>query len=135
MTALHEAHDMALPEPTILARMAHRIDHEFIGLRCGIMDHMVCAVGAPGAAMMLDCRSMEYSLHAFPADHTFLVIHSGSGRKLSEGQYNERVAECEGACQALGIYRFAMPVPKTCHKFQMTFCSAVHGMWFWKIIV
>ena len=103
LTALHEAHDLPLPEPTMLARMAHRIDHEFIGLRCGIMDHMVCAVGAPGAAMMLDCRSMEYSLHAFPADHTFLVIHSGSGRKLSEGQYNERVAECEGACQALGI--------------------------------
>ena len=103
LAALFEAHDMPLPDPTSLARMAHRIDHEFIGLRCGIMDHMVCAVGAPGAAMMLDCRSMDYSLHPFPAGHTFLVIHSGSGRKLSEGQYNERVAECEAACEALGI--------------------------------
>ena len=103
LTALYEAHALSLPDPATLARMAHRIDHEFIGLRCGIMDHMVCAVGAPGAAMMLDCRSMDYSLHAFPADHTFLVIHSGSGRKLSEGQYNERVAECEAACGVLGI--------------------------------
>lgn len=103
LAALFDAHNITRPNATTMARMAHRIDHEFIGLRCGIMDHMVCAVGAPSAAMMLDCRSMEYSLHSFPAEHTFLVIHSGSRRKLSEGLYNERVAECESACRALAV--------------------------------
>ena len=52
---------------------------------CGIMDHMVSATGSAASAMHLDCRDLSYDLYALPAGYAFLVIHSGSGRKLSEG--------------------------------------------------
>ena len=103
LKALVAAHGMDRPDPALLARMAQRIEHEFIGLQCGIMDHMVSAVGAPASAMRLDCRDLSYSLHPLMPGADVLVIHSGSGRKLSEGQYNARVAECRAACEALGV--------------------------------
>lgn len=103
LKALAAAHGIDRPQPAVLARMAQRIEHEFIGLQCGIMDHMVSAVGAPASAMRLDCRDLTYSLHPLMAGVEVLVVHSGSGRKLSEGQYNERVAECRAACEALGV--------------------------------
>lgn len=103
LKALAAAHGMDRPDPALLARMAQRIEHEFIGLQCGIMDHMVSAVGAKASAMRLDCRDLSYSLHPLMAGVEVLVIHSGSGRKLSEGQYNARVAECRAACDALGV--------------------------------
>ena len=103
LKALAAAHGMDQPAPAMLARMAQRIEHEFIGLQCGIMDHMVSAVGAPASAMRLDCRDLAHSLHPLMSGVAVLVIHSGSGRKLSEGQYNARVAECRDACEALGV--------------------------------
>ena len=103
LKALTAAHGMDMPEPAMLARMAQRIEHDFIGLQCGIMDHMVSAVGAAASAMRLDCRDLAYSLHPLMPEAEVLVIHSGSGRKLSEGQYNARVAECRAACAALGV--------------------------------
>lgn len=103
LKALFAAHGMDCPPAPDLARLAQRIEHEFIGLKCGIMDHMVCAVGAPAAAMQLDCRDLGYHLTALPPGHVFLVIHSGSGRKLSEGLYNQRVAECAAAAADIGV--------------------------------
>ena len=103
LRALFSAHGMSCPPPPHLARLAQRIEHEFIGLKCGIMDHMVCAVGAPAAAMRLDCRDLGYELTSLPPGHAFLVIHSGSGRKLSEGVYNQRVAECAAAAAEIGV--------------------------------
>lgn len=103
LRALFAAHGMPCPPPAELARLAQRIEHEFIGLKCGIMDHMVCAVGAPAAAMRLDCRELSYELTSLPPDYAFLVMHSGSGRKLSEGLYNQRVAECDTAAAEIGV--------------------------------
>lgn len=101
--ALCTAHNIPLPVPAVVARLAQQIEHDFIGLQCGIMDHMVSATGSAASAMHLDCRDLSYDLYALPAGYAFLVIHSGSGRKLSEGIYNDRVAECKAAAAALGV--------------------------------
>ena len=103
LRALFGAHDIDPPSAPIIARLAQRIEHESIGLKCGIMDHMVSAVGAPATALQIDCRDLAYHGRALPAGYGFLVVHSGSGRKLSEGMYNRRVEECEAACAALGV--------------------------------
>jgi galactokinase len=97
------AFSIPAPPAQTVARLARRIENDFIGLQCGIMDHMVSATGKARSAMHLDCRDLSYNLHSLPAGHVFLVIHSGSGRKLSEGIYNERVAECRAAAAAMGV--------------------------------
>src|SRR5262249_21472059 len=42
-----------------LVSVAHRAEGEFVGVPCGIMDQFVAANGQAGAAILLDCRSLE----------------------------------------------------------------------------
>lgn len=103
LRALFGAHGIDPPPVPDLARLAQRIEHEFIGLQCGIMDHMVSVVGEPATALQIDCRDLRHKGRALPAGYGFLVVHSGSGRKLSEGMYNRRVEECAEARAALSV--------------------------------
>ena len=89
--------------PADLALMGQLIEHEFVGTTCGIMDQMVAAVAPEGQAMLFDVRSMETRCMPLFAGHDFLVIHSGATRKLSEGAYNERLAQCRKAANEMGV--------------------------------
>ena len=90
-------------DPVRMAQLAQRIEHEFVGTKCGIMDQMVSSAATPGAAMMLDCATLDYQLsNLFPAA-SFVVMHSGSSRKLSDGLYNTRLGECQAAASMLGL--------------------------------
>ena len=43
-----------------LARIAQRAENEYVGVACGLMDQFASAFGREGAALMLDCRSLEH---------------------------------------------------------------------------
>ena len=89
--------------PADLARMGQQIEHDFVGTACGIMDQMVATIAPVGQAMLLDVRSMETRCIPLFAGYDFLVIHSGADRKLSEGAYNERLAQCQNAAREMGV--------------------------------
>ena len=103
LRALVTAQQLPSVTDTQLALFAQRIEHDFIGTQCGIMDQMVVAAATPGDCMMLDCRSLDYKLMSLPAGHVVAVVHSGSVRKLSDTVYNQRLAECAAAAQILGV--------------------------------
>jgi galactokinase len=71
--------------PEALARIAQDVEHRFAGVACGIMDQMAIAAGTPGAAMLLDCRSLEWQAVALPDDWSVLLVQSGVRRELVEG--------------------------------------------------
>lgn len=89
------------PEP--LARIAQGVEHRFAGVACGIMDQMAIAAGTPGAAMLLDCRTLAWEAVTLPPEWSVLVVQSGVARELVEGAYNTRRAECESAARKLGV--------------------------------
>lgn len=86
-----------------MAQIGQLVEHHFIGTQCGIMDQMVSAESEFGQALYLDCENLKSEIIPIFSDHTFMVIHSGSRRKLSEGKYNERKKETETAAKDLGI--------------------------------
>ena len=43
-----------------LARIAQRAENEYVGVACGLMDQFASAFGVEGAALLLDCRSLEH---------------------------------------------------------------------------
>ena len=86
-----------------LALMGQKIEHEFVGTQCGIMDQMACANTKLGEVLFLDCESLQTQIIPQFPDHRFLVIHSGSSRKLSEGNYNQRKSETSQAAKLLNI--------------------------------
>jgi hypothetical protein len=78
---------MPCPPPAELARLAQRIEHEFIGLKCGIMDHMVCAVGAPANALLAIRAAAETRLARIlfmVSSHNEKYPGPGTGRRSKE---------------------------------------------------
>ncbi len=95
--------------PLQLAKAAQRIEHEFVGVECGLMDQAVIAMGVADAALLFDCRSEVARPVALPADGPeVLVIDSGKRRALAHSAYNERLEETGRAARVFGIGRAAL---------------------------
>ena len=90
-------------DPKEMAIMGQRIEHEFIGTKCGIMDQMAVACASLGQALSLDCQSLETDIVTIPEDIAFAVIHSGSSRKLSDSLYNIRLEETRQSASQIGV--------------------------------
>jgi galactokinase len=89
-------------EPMALARLAQQAENEFVGVQSGLMDQFAVACGIRDAALLLDCRSLEWRPVPLPHDDVALVVcNSGADRSLASSAYNERRAECEAAVEAL----------------------------------
>lgn len=84
-----------------LARIGQAAEHEFAGVRSGIMDQFVSVFGKKDHALFLDCRSMEWA--AIPtASAQFLICNTKTKHELADGEYNKRRAECEAAAAFFG---------------------------------
>jgi galactokinase len=87
--------------PMELAQAAQQAENEYVGVRCGLMDQFASALGQPGRALLLDCRSLEYRPVPLPADHVLVVLDTRSPHRLGASEYNARRAQCEQAVAAL----------------------------------
>jgi len=87
-----------------LARTAQRIEHEYIGVTCGLMDQAVIALGEPDAALLFDCALDEGRNVPIPtAGPALVVLDSGKHRSLAQSGYNRRHAETRTAAAAVGV--------------------------------
>jgi galactokinase len=84
-----------------LARLCQRAENEFVGARVGIMDPFVALHGRAGHALLLDCRSLDYSPVPLPAGVRLVVANTMVKHALAAGEYNKRRADCEAAVRAL----------------------------------
>jgi galactokinase len=84
-----------------LAKIGQTAEHEFAGVRSGIMDQFVSVFGQADHALFLDCRSLEWS--PVPVgDAQFIICNTKAKHDLAESEYNKRRAECEEAASFLG---------------------------------
>jgi galactokinase len=88
-----------------LARACQQAENDYVGVQCGLMDQFAVACGQPGAAMLLDCRSLEYRPVPLPEDLGLVVCHSGSRRRLGTSAYNARREMCEQSVAAVVALR------------------------------
>lgn len=90
-----------------LAKIAQTAEHNYVGVKCGIMDQFASAMGKKDMAIFLDCRDLSYELVPLKMDDYKLIIsNTNKKRSLGEGRYNERRSECE---QGLAILQKALP--------------------------
>jgi len=90
------------PDDVEIAVAARRVENEYMGVPCGIMDQMAVALATPGRAMALDTRTLTYDLVALPQGYEMVVVHSGLTRKLTDGRYAARKVECDAAKSFFG---------------------------------
>ena len=88
-------------EPTKLALLCQQAENEFVGARCGIMDQFVSCHGRSGAALFLDCRSLDFRLVPIPPEVRFVICNTMVRHNLSASEYNARRAECEAGVRLL----------------------------------
>ncbi len=88
---------------TRLALIGQRAEHRFAGCQCGIMDQLVSARAVEGAALLIDCRSMECTPVPLPEGLAVMIVHSGIERGLVDGEYNLRRQQCEAAARHFGV--------------------------------
>jgi galactokinase len=78
-----------------LAQVCQRAENDYVGVQCGLMDQFAVCCGRRGAAMLLDCRSLEHRAVALPEVEVALVVcHTGAQRRLGASAYNQRRDEC-----------------------------------------
>lgn len=86
-----------------LARAARTAENAFVGVRSGIMDQLVGALGVRDHALTIDCRTEAVTPIPLPARAAVVVADSGVRHALASSGYNERRAQSEAAAAALGI--------------------------------
>lgn len=78
--------------------LAQKVENEFIGVNCGIMDQFAVAFGETDKAIVLNCDTLKHKIvECNLGDYSLAIINTNKPRKLAESKYNERVEECQTA--------------------------------------
>ena len=89
-----------------LAVACQRAENEYLGVNSGIMDQYASLLCEAGAALLVDCRSLEAEsvpLDLEEAGLSLLVCDTRVERGLADTGYNDRRETCEKAARALGV--------------------------------
>lgn len=93
--ALNDLFELGLSR-TEMVLIAQESEHEFVGVKCGIMDMFASMFGHKDHAIKLDCRTLEYEY--FPLNlegYKFLLLNTNVKHNLASSAYNERRQQCE----------------------------------------
>ena len=98
---LCRVYDLSI-EDLELARLCQRVENEFVGTRCGIMDQIASLLATDRSALLLDTDTLAARSIPLPDDRVgFLVIDTNAHRSLAQSAYNNRRRECETAVTLL----------------------------------
>ena len=104
MLALLAVAGRELPRPT-MALLAQRAENTYVGANCGIMDQFVACCGERDHALLLDCRSLAYTLAPIPSNLELIICNTMVKHSHAGGEYNTRRAEVEEATEILRRHR------------------------------
>lgn len=102
--ALNELNHHHLPKIEMV-KMAQWSEHNFVGVKCGIMDQFASMMGAANQVIVLDCRSLEYSYSPLDlSDYAIVLCDTKVKHSLVDSEYNTRRNECEQGVAVLRTY-------------------------------
>ena len=85
-----------------VAKICQKVENEFVGVNCGIMDQFAVSVGKKDSAILLDCASLYYEYAPLNlGDYSLVIMSTNKRRELADSKYNERRAECEKALEII----------------------------------
>lgn len=85
-----------------MVKIGQKVENEFMGVNSGIMDQFAIGMGKEGAAIWLDCSTLDYEYAPLDLQGSSIVImNTNKRRELASSKYNERRSECEEALKRL----------------------------------
>lgn len=88
-----------------LALAGQEVEHQYAGVRSGIMDQYTSALAAEDNALLIDCRSLSFeNVPISIPGYALLVCDSRVEHELASSEYNQRRLECEEGVLRLKEY-------------------------------
>ena len=90
-----------------LAKIGQSTEHNYCGVKCGIMDQFASCFGKAGCLIRLNCKTLEYKYFPFDpeaAGYKLVLLDSCVKHELASSAYNKRRASCENAAAAIRKY-------------------------------
>ena len=79
-----------------LARIGQLAEHNYAGVKCGIMDQFANLHGKKNSLVRLDCRDLTYEYYPFNfPDYKIVLCNSMVHHSLASSEYNTRRKQCE----------------------------------------
>ncbi len=85
-----------------LARIGQSTEHNYVGVKCGIMDQFASLFGKKGHLIRLDTKTMEYAYFPFnPEGYKLVLLDTVVKHELASSAYNKRRESCEHAAATI----------------------------------
>ncbi|MDR2927223.1 MAG: galactokinase [Cytophagaceae bacterium] len=123
--ALNDLYNLGFSRMEI-ALMGQATEHNYVGIKCGIMDQFASCHGKEGYLMKLDCRSLEFEYVPFnPKGYRVVLINTCVEHNLAAGgEYNKRRQSCENVVAEIAKMH---PEVKLLRDANMDMLKAVKG--------
>jgi galactokinase len=83
-----------------LAKIGQSTEHNYVGVKCGIMDQFASIFGKAGSLIRLDCASLEYKYFPFhPEGYKLVLLDTVVKHELASSAYNRRRQSCENVVE------------------------------------
>lgn len=103
-TGLNELFNLGLGQWQLI-KVSQMAEHNFVGIKCGIMDQFSSVMGRGNQVMLLDCRSLEFQYFPFDlGEYQLLLLNTNVSHSLASSEYNTRRSECEEGVAFLQKY-------------------------------
>jgi galactokinase len=108
--ALNELYQLGLSTMQ-MALMTQQSEHEFAGVKCGIMDMFASLHGKSNQVMLLDCANLHHTYYPLDLkEYQIVLFDTQIKHALASSEYNTRRLECE---QGVGVLQQKYPSIKT----------------------
>jgi galactokinase len=93
--AINELFNLGLTKKELIY-ISQKAEHNYVGVKCGIMDQYASMFGRKDKAILLDCESLEAKQVTLNLNgHSLLLVNSNVKHSLAESAYNDRRNTCE----------------------------------------
>ena len=122
--ALNEMYQLGLTKMQ-MALMTQQSEHEFAGVKCGIMDMFASLHGKSNQVILLDCGSLQHSYYPLDLkDYQIILFDTQIKHALASSEYNTRRMECEQGVEVLQQKYPSIKTLRDASKQQVEQCLA-----------
>lgn len=126
--ALNEWYALGLTKMQ-MALMAQKAEHEFAGVKCGIMDMFASIHGEADQVMLLDCQDLSFKYYPLMLNnHSIVLFDTSIKHALASSEYNTRRLECEQGIQMVQQTYPAIQTFRDLSIEQVEECLAPHNL-------
>ncbi|MDO7173132.1 galactokinase [Mariniflexile sp. AS56] len=100
---LNELFNLRLSKEEMIL-ISQKAEHNYVGVKCGIMDQYASMFGIENHALLLDCRTVKSKPYKIDfKDHELILINTNVKHNLSDSAYNDRRSVCESISELLKV--------------------------------